>query len=168
MRKALSFLFIGGVLVFAAGVGFLFLSPDYEAIVVQSQSMVPTFDMGDVIVTGPVNGEIQPGMIISFHEERTSGLVTHRVIGFEGGNLRTKGDATEDPDPWQVPVEAVKGVYLFRVPYLGYLSRFTHTRLGWMALIITPAVLLLMLYLKGIMFKSEPKRRRRWDPRRMR
>ena len=152
MRKVLSFLFIVLVLVFAGGVVFIILSPDYEAIVVRSESMVPTLNMGDVIVVGPVKGEIETGMIVTYQPEPNSDLVTHRVVSVEGENLTTKGDANEDPDPWQVPVSAVKGVYMFKVPYLGYLSVFMRTRLGWFTLLIVPAFLLIVLYLKSIFF----------------
>ncbi len=154
MRKALSFLFIVAVVVFAGGVAFLFLSPDYEAIVVRSESMVPTLNMGDVIVVGPVKGNIEPGMIVTYQPGQTSDLVTHRVVSVEGENLTTKGDAVEDPDPWQVPVSAVQGIYLFKVPYMGYFSVFMRSRLGWFALLIVPAFLLIALYLKSIFFKK--------------
>ncbi|MCK4449690.1 MAG: signal peptidase I, partial [Anaerolineae bacterium] len=117
MKKVIGFLFIGVLLAFAAGAGFLLLSPDYEVRVVKSESMKPTLNLGDVIVIGPAKGVIRPGKIISY--EQDGELVVHRVIAVEDGNIQTKGDAVEDPDPWQVPISDVEGVFLFKVPYMG-------------------------------------------------
>lgn len=56
--------------------------------------------------------------------------------------LVTKGDAAEDADPWAVSVSDVKGVYLFKIPYVGYMTSFIRTKLGWFLMIIVPAALL--------------------------
>ena len=152
MKKVIGFAVIGLLLAFAAGVGFLFLSPDYEAQVVRSESMKPTLNMGDVVIIGPVKDPIRPGTIISY--ERNEELVIHRVISVEGRYLETKGDAVEDPDPWQVSTIDVQGVFLFKVPYMGFLSSFVRTSLGWGVLVIVPAVLLIGYFMRDMFKRS--------------
>ncbi len=153
MKKVIGFLFIGVLLAFAAGAGFLLLSPDYEVQVVKSESMKPTLNLGDVIIIGPVKGAIRPGKIISY--ELNGELVVHRVVSVEDGILRTKGDALEGPDPWSVPMSNVNGVFQFKVPYLGFLSSFVRTPVGWGVLVILPAVLLVGYFVRDIFRRSD-------------
>ncbi len=153
MKKVIGFAVIGVLLAFAAGAGFLFLSPDYEAQVVRSESMKPTLNMGDVVIVGPVKGQLKPGTIISY--ERDGELVIHRVIEVDGRNLQTKGDAVEDPDPWEVSLADVEGVFVFKVPYLGFLSSFVRTSFGWGVLVILPAVLLIGYFMRDIFKRSD-------------
>ncbi|MBW2673008.1 MAG: signal peptidase I [Deltaproteobacteria bacterium] len=149
MRKVLSYLFVVVVLAFAGGVAFLFLSPDYEPIVVRSESMKPTLMMGDVALIGPLRGEVEPGMIICYRHDGQ--LVTHRVHSIEGGGIiTTKGDALADPDPWIVIPEEIEGVCFLRIPYLGYLSAFVRTPVGWGILIIVPALALIGYFIRDI------------------
>ena len=114
--------------------------------------MVPSINMGDMVITGPVNGplrgEVKPGSIVTY--QRGAGLVTHRVLSVEGGTLMTKGDAMEDPDPWPVTLSDVNGIYLFKIPYVGYLSNFIQTKPGWFLVIIMPATLLVAFLAKDI------------------
>ena len=153
MKKVIGFLVMGLLLACAAGAGFLFLSPDYEAQVVRSESMKPSLNMGDVVIVGPVKGQIKPGDIISY--ERGGELVIHRVIEVEDRNLQTKGDAVEDPDPWEVSLADVEGVFVFKVPYLGFLSSFVRTSFGWGVLVILPAVLLIGYFMRDIFKRSD-------------
>ena len=153
MKKVIGFAVIGLLLAFAAGAGFLFLSPDYEAQVVRSESMKPTLNMGDVVIVGPVKGQLKPGTIISY--ERNGELVIHRVIEVDGRYIQTKGDAVEDPDPWEVSLADVEGVFVFKVPYLGFLSSFVRTSVGWGVLVILPAVLLIGYFMRDIFKRSD-------------
>jgi signal peptidase len=134
------------------GLVFVYLSPEYDMYIVKSESMEPAIDMGDMIITGPVGGpfshEIKPGVIVSYQAGKS--LVTHRVLSFDNDTLVTKGDAVEDPDPQPVPTSQVMGLYLFKIPKLGYLSYFIHTKLGWFLLIILPATTLVAFIVKEI------------------
>ena len=150
MKKVIGFLVMGLILAFAAGAGFLFLSPDYEAQVVRSESMKPSLNMGDVVIVGPVEGQLKPGDIISY--EQKGALIIHRVIEVKDGNIQTKGDANESADPWLVSISDVKGIFQFKVPYLGFLSSFVRTSVGWGVLVILPAVVLIGYFVRD-MFK---------------
>ncbi|MBA7701120.1 hypothetical protein ES703_109851 [subsurface metagenome] len=136
-----------------AGFGSLFLSPDYNIYLVRSDSMKPAINAGDMIITAPVNGQVRPGDIVTY--ERVNELVTHRVVSIDGDKLVTKGDALQHSDPWSVTLSDVKGSYLFRLPYVGYLSNFIKTRLGWLLVIILPATALVAFLIKDIVKEAK-------------
>jgi signal peptidase len=122
---------------------FVHFSPEYDMFLVKSGSMVPAINTGDMIITGPINGTVRPGTVVTY--ARGEALVTHRVISVNGDTLVTKGDAVEDPDPGPVTMSQVRGIYLFKIPSLGYLANFIHSKLGWFIIVIVPAILLLGL-----------------------
>ncbi len=138
--------------VILAGLGFLYVSDGYNLYLVRSESMRPAINMGDLIITGPmngqINGEVKPGTIITY--EHNNDLITHRVASTNGKTLVTKGDATEDADPWSVTLSDVVGVYLFKIPYVGFVTHFVRTKLGWFLTIIIPAALLVCWLAKDI------------------
>ena len=142
--KILSRLVLTVLSLILAGLAFLYFSPDYNLYLVRSESMTPAIKMGDLIITGPlngpINGELKPGAIVTY--EHSEELVTHRLQSIDGTVLITKGDAVEDPDPWTVTVSNVKGIYLFKIPYVGYMNNFVRTKSGWFIAIIVPAALL--------------------------
>ena len=131
---------------------FLHFSPDYNIYLVRSESMKPAVNMGDMVITGPLNGplngEVKPGMIVTYKHGK--GLVTHRALSINGDILVTKGDAAEEPDPWPVTLSDVVGIYLFKIPYIGYVSNFVRAKLGWFLVIILPAILLVALLVRDI------------------
>jgi signal peptidase len=136
-----------------AGLALLYFVPGYNLYLVRSESMRPAINMGDLIITGPmdglINGEVKPGTIVTY--ETSKELVTHRVQSVDGEALVTKGDAVEDADPWPVTLSDVRGVYLFKIPMVGYLTSFVQTKLGWFLTIIIPAALLVGWLAKDIL-----------------
>jgi signal peptidase len=82
-------------------------------------------------------------------------LIIHRVIEVKDGNIQTKGDANESADPWLVSISDVKGVFQFKVPYLGFLSSFVRTSVGWGVLVILPAVLLIGYFVRDIFKRND-------------
>lgn len=131
-----------------AGLGFLFFAPGYNLYLVRSESMTPTINMGDLMITGPVSGALEEGEIITY--ERNRELVTHRVYSLDETTIQTKGDAVEKPDPWTVQSSDVRGTYLFRIPYIGYATRFIQTKTGWFITIIIPAAILVIWLARDI------------------
>jgi signal peptidase len=129
--------------------------------VVKSGSMEPKIHVGDTIITMPFKGTsagtLNIGDVISFQDGKA--LTSHRIISINGDSIITKGDANEDADPRPVGIAQVKGIYLFKIPYIGYVSYFIHTKLGWFLLIIVPAFILFCLIIVEIIketFKSKP------------
>ncbi len=135
-----------------AGLAFVYFVPGYNLYLVRSESMKPAINMGDLIITGPlngpINGELKPGTIVTYEYKKE--LVTHRVKSIEGAALVTQGDAVEDPDPWSVAMSSVRGIYMFKIPYVGYVTSFVQTKLGWFLMIIIPAALLVFWLAKDI------------------
>jgi len=135
-----------------AGLAFIYFVPGYNLYLVRSESMVPFLNMGDLIITGPmdgpVSGEVKPGTIVTY--EYRNELITHRVKAIDGTTLTTKGDATEDADPWPVTLPDVRGIYLFKIPSVGFVTNFIQTRTGWFLTIIIPGALLTLWLVKDI------------------
>ncbi len=111
-------------------------------LVAQTGSMMPAFDPGDLLITAAPNRALVAGDIISFQMEGK--LVTHRVVEVREDGIRTKGDFNHEADPWLVPPNAVKRVYLARIPYVGYVWAYVRTRDGWFRAVILPALLLIL------------------------
>ena len=131
----------------------IYFIDDYSVYIVKSDSMKPVFSSGDLVVIGqaglPFVSDIAPGRIVSF--QRNGELVTHRIVSIEGDNVRTRGDAEEDIDPWPVSRFAdIKGCYMFHVPYVGLVSAFLKTRLGWFVGVILPALCLIGFIIRDI------------------
>ena len=122
-------------------VGAIFLVTG-SVFIVQSGSMAPTINAGDVIVCRAPNGPLQPGDIITYQYENK--IITHRIIEVLPEGLRTKGDANAEPDPWIVPQGAVRRVAWLRIRYLGFLLAYIKTKEGWFVAVILPAILIIL------------------------
>ncbi len=107
-------------------------SPVY---VVVSKSMVPTLQVGDLVITRSVPfSSIHVGQVIVFVEPTSFGTcagltVVHRVVAVTSQGLITQGDdrATnprpDEPVEWPpVPAQCVRGIVVLAVPYLGLVS----------------------------------------------
>ncbi len=135
-----------------AGLAFVYFSPDYNTFVVRSESMKPAINMGDLIITGPIDGplsrELAPGTVITY--EHSDELVTHRIKSIDVRTIATQGDAVEDPDPWTVNISSVQGVYMFKIPYVGYVTSFVQTKTGWLLVVLVPTAVLVLWLVKDI------------------
>lgn len=122
---------IGVILLGMAAIyfGFTFaLSTDTPFYVVSSGSMVPTLEIGDIIV---VNGGIEFNDVnvddIIVFDEPTNGLkvIVHRVKeihDISGRSIVTKGDHNLASDNWYVTSEEFLGSVIFTIPRVGYLT----------------------------------------------
>ena len=107
---------IGILLLLTASLWFLILSP-YDITAGIGDSMSPTLKSGDLLIIKSPEEAIKPGTIIVYNAGGDK--IIHRVVEVNGGTLKTKGDGNSWIDPWKIPISDVKGVYLFRIPYLG-------------------------------------------------
>ncbi|MDO8715220.1 MAG: signal peptidase I [Dehalococcoidales bacterium] len=161
--KIVGWVVTSALILFIAGLGFIHFVPGYSFSLVRSGSMTPAINVGDVIITRPasgagVDGNIKSGAIVMYTHDGQ--LITHRVVSVNGSALSVKGDALEHPDPWPVVISNVQGVYLFKIPYIGYAMNFVRTKLGWFLAIIIPAAAIVGLLVKDILketFKDEKK-----------
>lgn len=121
-----------------------------SAYTIVSPSMVPSINVLDVVVTKRVDSpdELQKGDIITFNstDYRYSGItVTHRIVDIErtstGDYLyTTKGDNNNTQDSSRINFNDIYGKVMFRIPKIGYIQYYLSTILGWVAIIIVPAV----------------------------
>jgi signal peptidase len=125
----------------------------YRIMVVLSGSMAPSLLAGDAVLIRSGANPIHEGDIVTF--QREGQLVTHRVVGVESGQLITQGDANNGPDPWPVPLSAVEGIYVLRLPFLGYLVWFARKPIGWVALVILPATVLVIGEVRNLLSLSK-------------
>jgi len=110
-------------------------SPVY---VVVSKSMVPTLQIGDLVITEKVPfSSIHVGQVIVYQQPTPSGTcpnpegltIVHRVVEITSSGLITQGDDRrtnpypDEPTQWPpLPAECVKGVVVVAVPYVGLIS----------------------------------------------
>lgn len=143
-------------------------------LVVKSGSMEPVIQVGDIIITLPVQpSEIrvgpEDGDVIVFFKPPYCGdlryLIVHRAIEVTEEGFITKGDANPLPDPWgPVPPSCIVGKWTgMKIPYwtgLGYLSLFMKGEIFppygriTLVLFVIINVLLLLLEFKKIRKRS--------------
>jgi signal peptidase I len=114
----------------------------FKPLTVLSNSMVPVFEAGDVIITREIDAEdLKVGDIISFYNEEKN-LITHRITSIAEKNgerqFFTKGDNNNTADEEVITTSDIAGKELFHIPKLGFLSNYTKGPIGFMILIVLP------------------------------
>jgi signal peptidase len=138
---------------------------------------------GALAVMLPIDPEdVKVGDIITFDPPWDPDvIVSHRVIGVyydEGIIFDTKGDATEDTDPYYVPAGNVHGKVVSSIPYLGYAAsyavRYVRTWQGFVFLVCIPAAIIVGSTIRDVKrsqnvrvtrLASRLERQRRWRKR---
>ena len=126
----------------------------FSAYTIVSPSMVPSINVLDVVVTMRVNSpeDLKKGDIVTFNstDYRYSGVrVTHRIYDIEKTSdgeylFTTKGDNNNTQDSSRISFNEIYGRVLFRIPKIGYIQYYLSSILGWVAIIIVPAVLIIV------------------------
>lgn len=138
MKKVFLYSGYGLTILFFIAAIFAFVAPRFgwRVDVVLSGSMEPQLKMGSLVISRPVDAEdIKLNDTITFYSPLTKQMTTHRVIAVNTSPswyFRTKGDASEDADPFNVPAENVAGKVYFDIPYLGYVIHFIKTPPGFL------------------------------------
>jgi signal peptidase len=160
---------LGGVFVFWFGLKAT-LRTDYPLLAVASGSMVPTLNVGDLIVVqgilnaSEINAAPRPdGTIIVFHKSNDLGeLIVHRAISkvFENGvwYFTTQGDANSGGSAsWEThfPESLIVGKVVGVVPWIGNVPLFIRTTQGLIFILFLFAVVLLIEYIPVILRKSK-------------
>ncbi len=140
--------------------------PLFGAYVIISESMIPSINVYDAVVTVRVKQDhIKINDIITFinSEIETAGTpITHRVIGIveteDGIKYRTKGDHNNTEDfALTSPSDVIGKVYL-RIPMIGYIQIFMTKPIGWLLVIVLPCLFIIgsdLLRLIGITKKDK-------------
>ena len=150
--KSLLFLIIvlGFIVTFWFGLR-IGLKTEYPLLAVASGSMIPTLNVGDLIVVqGGVTvddlvAEYNKGDVIVFHKPANPDeLIVHRAVERESDGLITKGDANSGPDSWRVYDGNLVGKVVWTVPFLGHIPLFVHTPTGILIVVLLIVILILL------------------------
>jgi len=130
------------------------ITGNYKFFIVQSGSMEPAIKMGSVVMVKPEK-DYKIGDVITFGPySKKRAPTTHRIydIKVQGGKpiYITKGDANNAPDQKEVRERDIVGKVLFSVPYLGYAVDFAKKPVGFMLIVIVPAIIIIYDEIKNI------------------
>ncbi len=137
----------GGVEVLRLG-----LRTESPLMVVSSGSMVPTLNVGDIIIVRGVDpNAVTVGTIIIFHSPYEYDTpIVHRVVAVlkDGGSIffETKGDHNGVQDGWRVPAQNLIGVFVAKIPYVGLISLELRGPLGVILIILLVALIIAVEY----------------------
>jgi signal peptidase len=117
-----------------------------KLMVVQSGSMEPKIKTGSIVMIKPIS-DYKVGDIITFGPySKTKAPTTHRIFEIktlDGQSVYvTKGDANNAQDLREITKGDILGKVLFSVPYLGYAVEFAKQPMGFILIIVVPAVII--------------------------
>jgi len=118
----------------------------YRAFVVRTGSMTPDLPPGDLVIDAPPTGPYLKGDVITFKVRAAPGMepvVTHRVYGAKGDEIKTKGDANLTPDPGTTTDADVVGEVVRQIPHAGYLLVFLRQPGGLLGVLTALVALML-------------------------
>ena len=121
---------------------------------VLSDSMSPEFERGDVIVAQGYNGEtLSVGDVVVFVAPSGANqgkTVTHRIVEVlnygENVKYRTKGDAAQCADSWELSAQDIKAVYIKVMPFITQASEFAGSSAGKGVMIALPLIFLVAVF----------------------
>ncbi len=120
----------------------------YQVKVVLSGSMEPSIHTGSVVVIKPADNYVVGDVITFGRDTRDQVPVTHRIVAEDLSGTQkvfiTKGDANGDNDSGSVRRSDIIGKVSFSIPYVGYVLTFAKTKIGFMFLVIGPAVVIMV------------------------
>lgn len=145
----------------------VYFATDYPMLAVASGSMIPTLNVGDLIVVqggfraSDILAAYGTGDIIVFHKPNNlDELIVHRAVEkFQVGDawyIRTRGDNNNSPDPWQVSDSELVGKVVGTIPYIGHVPLFVHTPTGITLILILIMILILLEFV--LPFSKEKKK----------
>ncbi len=116
---------------------------DKKLFIVETDSMKPFFNGGDLIVTKNVDPKtLEVGDVIAYSEGKV--VVTHRIeeIQEEEDKLQfiTKGDANNAADIEPISEDNVESIYWFRIKGMGKIAMFMQTPFGMFLFVGLPVI----------------------------
>ncbi|MEK7066319.1 MAG: signal peptidase I [Patescibacteria group bacterium] len=136
---------------------------NYELKIVKSGSMEPSIKTGSVVVIKP-SAEYIVGDIITFGKDDKKNIPTsHRVsaVRMNQGEMlyTTKGDANNAIDAKEISQKEIIGKVVFKLPYLGYVLDMAKKPIGFVLLVVIPAVVI--VYDEAVKIWKEVRRMKR-------
>ena len=119
----------------------------YESYVIKTNSMEPTIDINDVIITKKVKEEeIKVQDIITFVKDKE--VITHRITKIETENdikkYTTKGDNNNIEDSFKITYDNIAGKHILTIPKLGKIVKVLENQIIF--LIILLIILIYMFF----------------------
>lgn len=150
------YVIIGVVLALAGNQGLAFaLSTEMPVVAVESNSMVPTFYQGDILIIQGVHDPsdyidfLKVGDVIVFQPEGRDIPIVHRLVKINAdGSFQTLGDANSGnqlPFETHITSDQIKGKMIMIIPYLGWI------KIGIMNYAL-PNLPLIIIILAGVSF----------------
>lgn len=127
---------------------------------VTGSSMEPTITESNIIVVNTLETQPNVGDIVSYYHifgKNQRYIVTHRVVKVVDEGYITQGDAYDEPDGYTVAPEDLVGTLFFKIPYVGALVHIASTKKGFLALVLFPAVILIMQEISEIIGQIKDK-----------
>jgi len=127
LDSSVFYIILGVVLAIGINWGLAFaLNTDMPVVAVESNSMLPTFSRGDILVLqGVPSQNLVIGDIIVFSPGSQQTPVVHRIIAENpDGTFQTKGDNNSGQLPFEKSIAAadIHGKTILIIPYLGWLK----------------------------------------------
>lgn len=120
----------------------------FTPMTVQSDSMSPTFDQGDLIVIKTCDtSKLEAGDVVTFHTiiDNQYALNTHRIESIDELNgmrsFTTKGDNNDVADSHIISDGDIVGQYVFKIPGMGNVMDFLSSTWGFLIVIVLPMLL---------------------------
>lgn len=146
--KIIYYIFIAFIVVIAVLliISVLPITGNIKFMIVQSGSMSPEIKTGSIVMTKPFS-EYKVGDIITFGTySKTKAPTTHRIFDIKVNDgvpvYITKGDANNAPDQKEVSEREIIGKILIDIPYLGYVVHAVRQPIGFIAVLIIPAAII--------------------------
>ena len=139
-----------GVTLTGYGVFTLAMGTSSPLVVVTSDSMLPTFERGHLLVLqSRAPEDINVGDVVVYNATWYDlAPVVHRVIAREnisGEYLYTvKGDHNDDPDPFPITYDQIIGVVVYAIPWIGNITLFLQQP-GVLPIIIVFLIILMIV-----------------------
>lgn len=135
----------------------VFPNSPYALRMVTSNSMEPAFSAGSLVTIVPQE-KYEVGDIVTYQASKhEQDIVTHRIVEKKKGYFVTKGDANSVADDREVTQESIHGKVLFSIPGAGYVVDFIRKPLGFILVVVIPALIIILSELKNIIGEAKTK-----------
>lgn len=120
----------------------------YRMFTVASNSMKPSYEIGDVIVVKQINkNDLKVGDVVSYLGTRADmkdKIVTHRIISIDGDDITLKGDANTVEDP-VINYSQIYGKVVYKTVVVTFVSSLVRNQFGFFFFIFAPIVIVVFL-----------------------
>lgn len=131
----------------------------YKAYIIKTNSMEPTININDVIITKKVkDDEIKVHDIITFIQDGE--VITHRITKIDNDDSKikftTKGDNNNIEDTFKITYDSIEGKHILTIPYLGILVQILQNKIIFLIILL---IILIFMFIG--MQRQEKKEYRR-------